>query len=150
MIKGKVVIVTGAARGLGQKYIIELAKEGAQVVFADINDCSETEAKVSEITNDYLSLNLDVTEFDSCGNLVSSAVEKFGKVDVLVNNAALYGALKSSRFEDIDPEQWDRAMNVNVKGLWNCCRAVSPIMRENKNGSIINICLLYTSDAADE
>ena len=93
MIKGKVVIVTGAARGLGQKYIIELAKEGAQVVFADINDCSETEAKVSEITNDYLSLNLDVTEFDSCGNLVSSAVEKFGKIDVLVNNAALYGAL---------------------------------------------------------
>ena len=142
MIKGKVVIVTGAARGLGQKYIIELAKEGAQVVFADINDCSETEAKVSEITNDYLSLNLDVTEFDSCGNLVSSAVEKFGKVDVLVNNAALYGALKSSRFEDIDPEQWDRAMNVNVKGLWNCCRAVSPVMRENKYGSIINIASL--------
>ena len=142
MIKGKVVIVTGAARGLGQKYIIELAKEGAQVVFADINDCNETEAKVSEITNDYLSLNLDVTEYDSCGNLVSSAVEKFGKVDVLVNNAALYGALKSSRFEDIDPEQWDRAMNVNVKGLWNCCRAVSPVMRENKNGSIINIASL--------
>ena len=80
MIKGKVVIVTGAARGLGQKYIIELAKEGAQVVFADINDCGETEAKVSEITNDYLSLNLDVTEFDSCVGLVSSAVEKFGKV----------------------------------------------------------------------
>ena len=80
MIKGKVVIVTGAARGLGQKYIIELAKEGAQVVFADINDCSETEAKVSEITNDYLSLNLDVTEFDSCGNLVSSAVKNLGKL----------------------------------------------------------------------
>ena len=97
---------------------------------------------MSEITNDYLSLNLDVTEFDSCGNLVSSAVEKFGKVDVLVNNAALYGALKSSRFEDIDPEQWDRAMNVNVKGLWNCCRAVSPVMRENKYGSIINIASL--------
>ena len=110
MIKGKVVIVTGAARGLGQKYIIEMAKEGAQVVFADINDCSETEVKVSKITSDYLSLNLDVTEFDSCDKLVSSAVEKFGKVDVLVNNAALYGALKSSRFEDIDPEQWDRAM----------------------------------------
>ena len=98
---------------------------------------------MSEITNDYLSLNLDVTEYDSCGNLVSSAVEKFGKVDVLVNNAALYGALKSSRFEDIDPDQWDRAMNVNVKGLWNCCRAVSPVMRENKNGSIINLSLIH-------
>ena len=74
MIKGKVVIVTGAARGLGQKYIIEMAKEGAKVIFAHIPDRSETEAKVSEITNVYLSLNLDVTVFDSCGNLVSSAV----------------------------------------------------------------------------
>ena len=80
MIKGKVVIVTGAARGLGQKYIIELAKEGAQVVFADINDCNETEAKVSEITNDYLSLNLDVTEFDSCGNLVTGKKPNFGYI----------------------------------------------------------------------
>ena len=72
----------------------------------------------------------------------SSSVDKFSKIDVLVNNAALYGALKSSRFEDIDPDQWDKAMNVNVKGLWNCCRAISPIMRENKSGSIINIASL--------
>ena len=59
-----------------------------------------------------------------------------------INNAALYGTLKSSRFEDIDSDQWDRAMNVNVKGVWNCCRAVVPSMREQKSGSIINIASL--------
>ena len=87
-------------------------------------------------------MTLDVTNLDSCNSMMQKAVEKFGTIDVIVNNAALYGALKSSRFEDIDPNQWDKAMNVNVKGLWNCCKAVSPIMRKNKNGSIINIASL--------
>ena len=130
MIKDKTIIVTGAARGLGQKYALEFAKAEANIIFADISDCSETEKKVSEVTDKFLSLNLDVTDIDSCNNMMAKAVDKFSKIDVLVNNAALYGALKSSRFEDIDPDQWDKAMNVNVKGLWNCCRAISPIMRE--------------------
>tara|TARA_Y100001970_G_scaffold73191_1_gene92826 strand:- start:3499 stop:4251 length:753 start_codon:yes stop_codon:yes gene_type:complete len=141
-MKDKVVIITGAARGLGQKYAIEFAKIGAKIVFADINSCSDTENKIKELTDNFLNLSLDVTNYESCKSLVSSAKEKFGRVDVLVNNAALYGALKSSRFEDIDENQWDRAMNVNVKGMWNCCRAVAPIMREQKSGSIINIASL--------
>ena len=142
MIKDKTIIVTGAARGLGQNYALEFAKAEANIIFADISDCSETEKKVSEVTDKFLSLNLDVTDINSCNNMMAKAVDKFSKIDVLVNNAALYGALKSSRFEDIDPDQWDKAMNVNVKGLWNCCRAISPIMRENKSGSIINIASL--------
>ena len=142
MIKDKTIIVTGAARGLGQKYALEFAKAEANIIFADISDCSETEKKVSEVTDKFLSLNLDVTDINSCNNMMAKAVDKFSKIDVLVNNAALYGALKSSRFEDIDPDQWDKAMNVNVKGLWNCCRAISPIMRENKSGSILNIASL--------
>ena len=141
-MKDKVVIITGAARGLGQKYAIEFAKIGAKIVFADINSCSDTENKINKLTDNFLNLSLDVTNYDSCKSLVSSAKEKFGRIDVLVNNAALYGALKSSRFEDIDENQWDRAMNVNVKGMWNCCRAVAPIMREQKSGSIINIASL--------
>ena len=141
-MKDKVVIITGAARGLGQKYAIEFAKIGAKIVFADINSCSDTENKIKKLTDNFLNLSLDVTNYDSCKSLVSSAKEKFSRVDVLVNNAALYGALKSSRFEDIDENQWDRAMNVNVKGMWNCCRAVAPIMREQKSGSIINIASL--------
>ena len=83
-----------------------------------------------------------MSDLDSCKNLTKKTIEKFNKIDVLVNNAALYGTLKSSRFEDIDEKQWDRAMNVNVKGVWNCIRAVTPIMRQQKNGSIINIASL--------
>ena len=141
-MRDKVVIITGAARGLGQKYAIEFAKIGSKVVFADINSCIDTENKVKEITTEFLNLSLDVTNYDSCISLITSAKEKFKRVDVLVNNAALYGALQSNRFEDIDEDQWDRAMNVNVKGMWNCCRAVAPVMREQKSGSIINIASL--------
>ena len=115
MIKDKTIIVTGAARGLGQKYALEFAKAEANIIFADISDCSETEKKVSEVTDKFLSLNLDVTDINSCNNMMAKAVDKFSKIDVLVNNAALYGALKSSRFEDIDPDQWDKAMNVMSK-----------------------------------
>ena len=141
-MKDKVVIVTGAARGLGQKYSCEFAKAGAKVVFADLNSCKDTEDEINKISNEFLNLSLDVTDFSSCENLAKKTREKFGKIDVLVNNAALYGALKSSRFEDIDSDQWDRAMNVNVKGVWNCCRAVVPIMRDQRSGSIINIASL--------
>ena len=136
---GKTVIITGAARGLGQTYALEFAKAGADVVFADINSCNETENMIKSISENYLNLSLDVTSFESCNNLVNESLEKFNKIDVLVNNAALYGALKSSRFENIEEDQWDKAMNVNVKGVWNCIRAVAPIMRKQKSGSIINI-----------
>jgi len=141
-MKDKTVIVTGAARGLGQKYALELSKAGALVVAADINSCDETKKLIQENGNDCLAFELDVTDFNNCKNLISKTLEKFSKIDVLINNAALYGTLKSSRFEDIDSDQWDRAMNVNVKGVWNCCRAVVPSMREQKSGSIINIASL--------
>ena len=138
----KTVIITGAARGLGQKYALEFAKAGANIVFADINSCDETENVIKPVTSNYLNLSLDVSNFDSCKNLAKKTMDKFNKIDVLVNNAALYGTLKSSRFEDIEEDQWDKAMNVNVKGVWNCIRAVTPIMREQKSGSIINIASL--------
>jgi len=138
----KTVIITGAARGLGQKYALEFAKAGANIVFADINSCNETENVIKPVTSNYLNLSLDVSNFDSCKNLAKKTMDKFNKIDVLVNNAALYGTLKSSRFEDIEEDQWDKAMNVNVKGVWNCIRAITPIMREQKSGSIINIASL--------
>jgi|TARA_B110000977_G_scaffold192921_1_gene267157 NAD(P)-dependent dehydrogenase (short-subunit alcohol dehydrogenase family) len=141
-MKDKVVIITGAARGLGQKYCIEFAKAGAHIVAADIASCNETEKLVKNVGGECLNLELDVTDFDSCLNLASKTLKKFNKIDVLVNNAALYGTLKSSRFEDIESDQWDKAMNVNVKGVWNCCRAVVPSMRTQKSGSIINIASL--------
>ena len=75
MIKGKTIIVTGAARGLGQKYALEFAKAEANIIFADISDCSETEKKVSEVTDKFLSLNLDVTDINSCNKMMAKAVD---------------------------------------------------------------------------
>ena len=88
-MKDKVIIITGAARGLGQKYSFEFAKAGAKVVFADINSCNDTEEKIKKITNDFLNLSIDVTDFSSCQSLAEKTKEKFGRIDVLVNNAAL-------------------------------------------------------------
>jgi 3-oxoacyl-[acyl-carrier protein] reductase len=141
-MENKVVIVTGAARGLGQKYAIELSNAGALVVAADINSCEETKKLIEDKGSQCLSVELDVTNYNNCEDLVAKTLQNFKKIDVLVNNAALYGTLKSSRFEDIDPKQWDQAMSVNVKGVWNCCRAVVPTMRKQKSGSIINIASL--------
>ncbi len=139
-LQGKVAIVTGAARGLGQEYAKALAAEGAAVVAADLRDCADTVAQVEAAGGKALGLELDVADGASAQAMADSAKEAFGRIDVLVNNAALYGTLSGGRFEDIDEAEWDACMTVNVKGIWNCCRAVVPVMREGgEGGSIINI-----------
>jgi 3-oxoacyl-[acyl-carrier protein] reductase len=136
----KVAIVTGAARGIGREYACCLSAAGAAVVAADQRDCSETVTKVETGGGKALGINADVADSQSTKDLADAAVEAFGRIDVLVNNAALYGSLKSGRFEDIAEEEWDACMAVNVKGIWNCCKAVVPVMRKGGvGGSIINI-----------
>ena len=136
----KVAIVTGAARGLGREYVSSLAAAGAAVVAADRRDCTETIAAVQAAGGKALGLEVDVADSKSTQAMADAAVEAFGRIDVLVNNAALYGSLKSGRFEDIAEEEWDACMAVNVKGIWNCCKAAVPVMRKGgSGGSIINI-----------
>ena len=81
----------------------------------------------------------DIASMASCTAMAERAVTAFGRIDILVNNAALYGGLKGARFELLDEAQWDAVMNINVKGLWQCCKAVVGPMRESGGGSIINI-----------
>jgi NAD(P)-dependent dehydrogenase (short-subunit alcohol dehydrogenase family) len=138
-LKDKVAIVTGAARGLGRAYAEALAKEGAAVVVGDVRDCAETLAAIQGAGSRATSVTLDVASLDSCKAMAATAVKEYGKVDVLVNNAALYANLKGGRYDQLDEAQWDRVMQVNVKGVWNCVRAVVPGMREKKSGSVINI-----------
>ena len=141
-LEGRVAIVTGAARGLGRAYAEALAGEGAAVVAGDLRDCAETAAAVEAAGGRALSVTLDVADMASCEAVVARARAAFGRLDVLVNNAALYGALAGGRFDAIPEEEWDKAMTVNVKGIWNCCKAAVPAMRENGGGSIINIASL--------
>jgi NAD(P)-dependent dehydrogenase (short-subunit alcohol dehydrogenase family) len=133
---GKVAIVTGAARGLGREYAIKLAAAGAKVVAADVSDCAETAAAAG---NGAIAANLDVRDQASCEAMAKAALDAFGRIDVLVNNAALYGTLSTSRFERLEEDEWAACMDVNVAGVWRCCRAVIASMREAKSGSIINI-----------
>jgi len=141
-LKGKVALVTGAARGLGRAYAEALAAAGAAVVAGDVRDCADTVSAVAAAGGRGLAVALDVTDAAACASAVRAGVEAFGRLDVLVNNAALYGGLKGGRFDRLDEAQWDRVMQVNVKGVWHCCKAAVPAMREAGGGSIINVASL--------
>jgi NAD(P)-dependent dehydrogenase (short-subunit alcohol dehydrogenase family) len=136
LLSGKVAIVTGAARGLGQAFAARLAGADAHVVAGDVRDCAETAALAPDKIR---AVTLDVTDDGSIAAAVQLALETYGRVDCLVNNAALYGALKGGRFEKIDETEWRRAFDVNVTGIWRCCKAVTPHMRAQGGGVIINI-----------
>ncbi len=136
-VRDKVVVITGAARGLGQEFARSLAAAGALVVAADINDCSATLDLIEAENGKAISVALDVRS-----DMTNAATRAFGRVDALINNAALYGALRGGRFDAIAETDWDAAMAVNVKGIWNCCKAVAPAMRQAGRGSIINLASL--------
>ena len=138
---GKVVIVTGAGQGLGRAYAEALAAEGAAVVIAEINEgtAKDTAEAITAAGGRALAVRTDVTDPDSCAAMVQAAVDRFGTVDVLVNNAAIYDGLTMDAFEDLDIAVWDRVLAVNVKGTWLATRAVAPLMKEKGYGKIVNI-----------
>ncbi|MGH7061103.1 MAG: SDR family NAD(P)-dependent oxidoreductase [Stellaceae bacterium] len=135
----RVVVVTGAARGIGQELACRLAQAGARIVAADIADCAATVDLVNSAGGEAIGAVLDVTSAEAATTMAELAVAKFGRIDALVNNAALYGSLRGGRFDAIAETDWDAAMAVNVKGIWHCCKAVVPAMRRVGGGSIVNI-----------
>jgi len=142
MLEDKVVVVTGGGRGLGQAYAIEAARLGAKVVAGDVLDCGNTIRQINAAGGSAIGVDLDVTQMATATAMAESAMETFGAIDVLINNAALYGALTGGKFDMLDEDEWDRTMNVNVKGIWNCCKAVVPYMKTAGRGSIINVASL--------
>lgn len=139
MLKDKVVIVTGAARGIGQRYVVDIVEAGGCAVAADVAACDATIAMLGDRADRALSVTVDVTDRASVDAMVQACVTRFGRLDGLVNNAALYATLKGGRFDQIPELEWDAAMNVNVKGIWNCCRAAFEPLRAAGGGSIVNI-----------
>ena len=138
MLEGKVAIVTGGGGGLGAGYCRALAAEGASVIVADI-----AERGAKEIAEEVggLAVQVDVSDPSSVRNMVARGMEQYGRIDILINNAALFIELVRTRkpFDEIPVEEWDRVMDVNVRGTWLCCTAVAPVFRQQGSGVIINI-----------
>ena len=138
-LKGKVIIVTGGGRGIGRVYGEALAQEGARVVLADIADAEPAAAALRQHGCEAVALHVDVTEEASTRRMAGETLTRFGRIDGLVNNAALFSTLPPAPFETITTELWDAVMAVNVRGLFLCCKAVFPAMRAQGSGKILNI-----------
>ena len=138
LLDGKVAIVTGGGRGIGSRYCRGLAQEGARVMVADINEAGARQV-ASEIGG--ASTRVDVADQASVEQMIATTVNTFGRVDILINNAATFTELiqPRKRFDEIPVDEWDRVMAVNVRGTWLCARAVAPHFRQQRSGVIINI-----------
>jgi len=138
-LKDRVMIVTGGATGIGRAYCLGAAAEGARVVVADIADPKPTVKEIEASGAQALGVECDVSREPDTLRLATETLARFGRIDVLVNNAALYGTLKRRPFMEIPVEEWDRVMAINLRGLFLCARAVFPTMKAQGKGKIINI-----------
>ncbi len=137
----KIAIVTGGAKGIGRHYSQALAAEGARVMIADIADGKELAEEIAgrHGANSVASVKFDVSDEKQVKSLVAQTIERFGQIDILVNNAAIYSSLKPRDFNEWDTDTWDRVMAVNVRGSYLMVRHVAPHMMERRRGKIINI-----------
>ncbi len=133
--RDQVVVITGAASGIGEATAEKFADNEARVVVVD-KDVSKGERAVSSIGERAVYIKTDITQSSCVKDMVAEVVERFGKIDILINNA---GIIIKGRVEELSEEDWDRVMNVNVKGMFLCCRYVVPVMLARKRGVIVNV-----------
>lgn len=155
-LKGKVAVVTGAGGLLGRQHVSALSEAGASVVACDINEVTAKES-ILNITTPGYAFQMDVTSKDSVSKTFGYIIDLFGKVDILVNNAAiddkfesLATALKESAFENYPLHLWQKSIDVNLTGVFLCCQVFGSHMAQNKHGSIINIASTYGVVAPDQ
>ena len=154
-LSDRVIIITGAAGNLGSKYAEGLSQAGANLVLADLDYArckklgKQLESKYSTKT---LAVKLDLTNKISIKNMVSKSMKEFSKIDVLINNAAYQGNQKTRKikFEDLPLNEWNKAVSVNLTGIFLTCQEVGKIMVKQKNGNIINISSTYGLVAPDQ
>jgi 3-oxoacyl-[acyl-carrier protein] reductase len=135
----QVIIVTGGATGIGRAYCLGTAAEGARVVVADIADPTPVVKEIEARGGQALGVACDVSREADTQRLATATLARFGRIDVLVNNAALYATLERRPFTEIPVEEWDRVMAVNLRGLFLAARAVVPAMKAQGRGKIVNI-----------
>ena len=139
MLQGKCAVITGASRGIGKAIAIKFAKEGANVVLNYRNsekEALELKTELDKLGSNTLIIKADVSKFDEAEHLIKEAKNAFGRVDILVNNA---GITKDTLIMRMKEEDFDDVIDINLKGSFNCLRAISPIMVKQKEGKIINM-----------
>ncbi len=138
-LDGRVAIVTGAAQGIGAAYAKRFAEEGASVAICDLADCTNVVNTITQSGGAAFGMEVDVSDEAQVAALVARTVETYGKVDVMVPNAAVFATIDRRNFLDIGVEEWDRLMAVNVRGVFLCIKAVVPEMKRRGYGKIVNI-----------
>jgi len=139
-LENKVAIITGSARGMGRVFALRFAKEGAKLTICDVLDCAPVAEEIKAIGGEVLALKTDVASEKDTAEMAKKTVERFGRIDILVNNAAVIGGKDFVKpVEQLTAADWDRTLAVNVKGLFLCCKAVIPYMKKQGKGKIVNI-----------
>jgi NAD(P)-dependent dehydrogenase (short-subunit alcohol dehydrogenase family) len=137
-LTGKVAIITGASQGIGAAFAVGLAREGARIVIGDLADGGRTIERVRQEGSDAIYVKADVSKEPDCLEMVKQAEARFGGVDILINNAAVFGSIVLKPFMEITSEEYKRVIEINTSGAFHCMKAVFPYMKE-KGGKIINI-----------
>jgi len=137
-LKDKVAIVTGARKGMGRTHSLTLAKAGVKVVVSDISleDCQKVVDEIKKNGGEAIAVKCDVSKKQEVDEMVRETIEKFGKIDILVNNA---GICQFKPFLELTEEEWDRTLDINLKGYFLCAQAVAKEMAKQKSGVIVNI-----------
>jgi len=142
-LKDKVAIVTGSARGMGRVFALRFAKEGAKLTVCDILDCKPVAEEIKAAGGEVLALKTDVTSEKDTAEMAKKTVERFGRIDILVNNAAIIGTIETKDFvkpvEEIVSADWDKILAVNIKGVFLSSKAVIPYMKKQGGGKIVNM-----------
>jgi 3-oxoacyl-[acyl-carrier protein] reductase len=136
--KDKVALVTGAAQGIGREIALTFAREGADIAIGDVNldKANQTKSEIESLGRQCMAIQLDVTDYVKVEETINKILDKFRKVDILVNNA---GITKDNLLLRMSEAEWDAVLNVNLKGVFNCTKAISKVMLKQRSGKIINI-----------
>jgi 3-oxoacyl-[acyl-carrier protein] reductase len=141
VLKDKVAIITGAGRGLGQAFALRFAEEGAKLLLPDISlDSAEDVAKeIRSKGGEAVAMEADISDENATKKMAEKVTQQYGRVDILLNNAAIWYGINVTPWDAWTVEEWDRIFAVNTRGTWLCCKAIAPLMVKQSSGKIINI-----------
>jgi 3-oxoacyl-[acyl-carrier protein] reductase len=141
VLKDRIAIITGASRGIGKAYALRYAEEGARLLLPDINikGAEDVAKEIRDKGGEAAAIKTDISDESSTKLMAEKVIQIYGRVDILLNNAALFYGVEAKPWDTRTVEEWDQIFEVNVKGTWLCCKAIAPLMVKQSKGKIINI-----------